>query len=234
MADEGATVLLIEDEPAIRRFVATAFKSQGWKIVEAQNGAEGSRATRTHHVDLILLDLGLPDQDGLGWLKDYRTWSTGPVIVLSARTAEDEKVDALDAGADDYLTKPFGVAELLARVRATMRRRRATARSMDAVRNIGAIRVDLEARKVTRNGLLVHLTPIEYRILTLLLAQAGRVITHRALLREVWGPAHSSDGHYLRVHVAHLRGKIEEHPAQPTLILTEPGVGYRLNSTDSD
>jgi two-component system KDP operon response regulator KdpE len=234
MAEYLPTVLLIEDEPAIRRFLATAFVSEGWKVLEAATAKGGARESRVSHVDLTMLDLGLPDGDGLNLLVEYRKWSTGPVIVLSARSDERDKVAALDAGADDYLTKPFGVAELLARVRATMRRRRASVATMGAKRVFGAVAVDLDARIVTKNGRRIHLTPIEYRLLTLLIAQAGRVMTQRALLNEVWGPSHVEDTHYVRVHMAHLRAKIEDQPAQPTLILTEPAVGYRLNTSPSD
>lgn len=229
MAEYVPTVLLIEDEPAIRRFLTTAFSSEGWKVIEAATAKDGARELRVSHVELTMLDLGLPDGDGLNLLTEYRKWSTGSVIVLSARSNENDKVSALDAGADDYLTKPFGLAELLARVRATMRRRRASANTMGAKRTFGAVVVDLDARVVTKHGQQVHLTPIEYRLLSLLIAQAGRVMTQPALLREVWGPAHAEDGHYVRVHMAHLRAKLEDEPARPTLILTEPAVGYRLN-----
>ena len=182
----------------------------------------------TRKPDLVIVDLGLPDGDGVDLIRDLRTWSGVPVIVLSARTDELDKVEALDAGADDYLTKPFGVAELLARVRATVRRRAQPAGSEKPAIAFGDIEVDLVARTVKRRGELVHLTPIEYRLLALLIANAGRVLTHRQILRDVWGPSHVESPHYVRVYMGHLREKLEDDPAQPKHLITETAVGYRL------
>jgi two-component system KDP operon response regulator KdpE len=182
----------------------------------------------TRKPDLIILDLGLPDGDGMEFLRDLRGWSKVPVIVLSARVGEQDKIEALDAGADDYLTKPFGVGELLARVRAASRRRRDLGAGVGSVFEFGDVKVDLGLRTVHKGATLVHLTPIEYRLLGLLIANAGKVLTHRQILREVWGPSHTDDGHYVRVYMGHLRQKLEDEPAQPKHILTETAVGYRL------
>lgn len=222
------TAIIIEDEPQIRRFVRTALQSEGWQIFEANTLAQGLSQTATRKPDVVILDLGLPDGDGIDLIHDLRSWSSVPIIVLSAREDESEKVKALDAGADDYLTKPFGVAELLARVRANQRRQRSTAAKDSQVFKFGTVRVDLSTRLIYRENVLVHLTPIEYRLLTVLIANAGRVLTQRTLLREVWGPSHSESSHYLRVFMSHLRQKLEADPTQPAHILTETGVGYRL------
>lgn len=222
------TAIIIEDEPQIRRFVRTALQSEGWQIFEANTLAQGLSQTATRKPDVVILDLGLPDGDGIDLIHDLRSWSSVPIIVLSAREDESEKVKALDAGADDYLTKPFGVAELLARVRANQRRQRSTAAKDSQVFKFGTVRVDLSTRLIYRENVLVHLTPIEYRLLTVLIANAGRVLTQRTLLREVWGPSHSESSHYLRVFMSHLRQKLEVDPTQPAHILTETGVGYRL------
>lgn len=227
-ASPTPTAIIIEDEPQIRRFVRTALQSEGWKIFEAHTLAQGLSQTATRKPDVVILDLGLPDGDGIDLIHDLRSWSSVPIIVLSARVDESEKVKALDAGADDYLTKPFGVAELLARVRANQRRQRSTAARDSQVFKFGTVRVDLSTRLVYREDVLVHLTPIEYRLLTVLIANAGRVLTQRTLLREVWGPSHSESSHYLRVFMSHLRQKLEVDPTQPAHILTETGVGYRL------
>jgi len=216
--------IVIEDEPQIRRFVRGALESEGWLVHEAG----------TRQPDLLVLDLGLPDGDGVGLIRDVRGWSAVPIIVLSARIDEADKIAALDAGADDYLTKPFGTGELLARVRANLRRPRAAAGgagsgdASEPLFRFGEIEVDRAARLVRRAGAEVHLTPTEYRLLGVLVANAGRVITQRQLLREVWGPSHSEQSHYLRIYMGHLRQKLEADPAQPKHLLTETAVGYRL------
>ncbi len=229
MSEPLPVAILIEDERHIRRFVRTALEAEGWLVHEAETMRQGLTDARTRRPDLIVLDLGLPDGDGAQFIREFRTWSKVPVIVLSARVGEQDKIAALDAGADDYLTKPFSVGELLARVRATSRRRQeAGANLAGAVFEFGDVKIDLSLRTAHKGGAAIHLTPIEYRLLSLLIANAGKVLTHRQILREVWGPAHSEDGHYVRVYMGHLRQKLEEDPAQPKHILTETAVGYRL------
>jgi two-component system, OmpR family, KDP operon response regulator KdpE len=228
MAEPLPVAILIEDERQIRRFVRTALEAEGWIVHETETMRQGLTDAGTRKPDLIILDLGLPDADGMEFLRDLRGWSKVPVIVLSARVGEQDKIDALDAGADDYLTKPFGVGELLARVRATSRRRMPAGSDSGAIFEFGDVKIDLSLRTAHKGGAPVHLTPIEYRLLTFLIANAGKVVTHRQILREVWGPAHSEDGHYVRVYMGHLRQKLEDDPAQPKLILTETAVGYRL------
>jgi two-component system KDP operon response regulator KdpE len=222
--------IVIEDEPQIRRFVRGALQTEGWQVHEATTLREGLAAAGTRQPDLLVLDLGLPDGDGVTLIRDVRGWSSVPIIVLSARADESDKISALDAGADDYLTKPFGTGELLARVRANLRRPRAAAggEEAQALFRFGDIEVDRAARLVRRASAEVHLTPIEYRLLAVLIANAGRVLTQRQLLREVWGPAQSDQSHYLRIYMGHLRHKLEADPAQPRHLLTETGVGYRL------
>lgn len=228
--------ILIEDEPQIRRFVRAALEAEGWLVHEADNLKKGLTETGTRKPDLLVLDLGLPDGDGLELIRDVRGWSSVPIVVLSARSDEADKIAALDAGADDYLTKPFGVGELLARVRANLRRPRAAngdsaadaASEADPLFRFGEVEVDRQARLVRRNGVEVHLTPLEYRLLTVLIANVGRVLTHRQLLRQVWGPAHAEQSHYLRIYMGHLRQKLETDPTQPRHFLTETAVGYRL------
>jgi two-component system KDP operon response regulator KdpE len=223
------TVVVIEDEPHIRRFVRTALEAEGWLVHEADTAQKGLSQAGTRKPDLLVLDLGLPDGNGLDLIRDVRGWSAVPIIVLSARSDEADKIAALDAGADDYLTKPFGVGELLARVRANLRRPRAAAlEASDPVFRFGEVEVDRTARLVRRAGVEVHLTPIEYRLLSVLMANAGRVLTHRQLLREVWGPSHAEQSHYLRIYMGHLRHKLEADPTQPRHLLTETAVGYRL------
>jgi len=228
MAESLPVAILIEDERQIRRFVRTALEAEGWSVHETDTLREGLTDAGTRKPDLIILDLGLPDGDGVEFLRDLRGWSNVPVIVLSARVGEQDKIAALDAGADDYLTKPFGVGELLARVRAASRRRLESGAAHGARFDFGDIKIDLSLRTVHKGDAPVHLTPIEYRLLTLLIANAGKVLTHRQILREVWGPSHSEGGHYVRVYMGHLRQKLEDDPAQPKHILTETAVGYRL------
>jgi len=225
----GPTAIVIEDEPQIRRFVRGALEAEGWQVHEAGLLRDGLAAAGTRQPDLLVLDLGLPDGDGLALIRDVRAWSSVPIIVLSARSDEADKIAALDAGADDYLTKPFGTGELLARVRANLRRpRTAGAEDAEPLFRFGDVEIDRRARVVRRGGAEVHLTPIEYRLLSLLVANAGRVMTQQLLLREVWGPSHGGQNHYLRIYMGHLRQKLEADPAQPRHLLTETGVGYRL------
>lgn len=228
--------ILIEDEPQIRRFVRAALEAEGWQVFESDTAQRGLVEVGTRKPDLLIVDLGLPDVNGLEVIRDVRGWSNVAIVVLSARTDESDKIAALDAGADDYITKPFGVGELMARVRANLRRPRAAAgdavpgapSAPDPVFRFGDVAVDRVARLVRRAGLEVHLTPIEYRLLTVLISNAGRVMTHRQLLREVWGPAHTQQSHYLRIYMGHLRQKLEVDPVQPRHLLTEIAVGYRL------
>jgi two-component system KDP operon response regulator KdpE len=221
--------VIVEDDPQIRRFVRGALEGEGWQVHDAQTLKQGIVEAGTRKPDLLVLDLGLPDGDGVDLIRDVRGWSTVPIIVLSARADENDKNEALDAGADDYLTKPFGVGELLARVRANLRRPRASGEAEEAsVFRFGDVEVDRGARLVRRAGAEVHLTPIEYRLLSVLVANAGRVLTHRHLLREVWGPSHIEQSHYLRIYMGHLRTKLEADSAQPRHLLTETAVGYRL------
>ena len=231
MSDPLPVAILIEDERQIRRFVRAALEAEGWSVHETDTMRQGLTDAGTRKPDLIILDLGLPDGDGVEFLRDLRDWSKVPVIVLSARVGEQDKIAALDAGADDYLTKPFGVGELLARVRATSRRRMQAGSDIASVFEFGDVKIDLSLRTGHKGQALVHLTPIEYRLLSYLIANAGKVLTHRQILREVWGPAHSEDGHYVRVYMGHLRQKLEDDPAQPKHILTETAVGYRLVQT---
>ncbi|NMM25804.1 MAG: two-component system response regulator KdpE [Glaciimonas sp.] len=228
MTEPIPIALLVEDEPHIRRFVRSAMEAEGWQIFEADTLQRGLIDAGTRKPDLIILDLGLPDGDGVEFILDVRKWSPTPIIVLSARVNEQDKIKALDAGADDYLSKPFGVGELLARVRATLRRQRQPAADADGAIRFGDVKVDLTARLVTKAGQQVHLTPIEYRLLTVLVKHIGRVVTNPQLLQEVWGPSHLDSSHYLRIYMGHLRHKLEDDPAQPKYLLTETAVGYRL------
>jgi two-component system, OmpR family, KDP operon response regulator KdpE len=227
MPNNDHLVLLIEDEQPIRRFLRASLTAVGYRVVEAASGEEGLRMAATQPPDLVILDLGLPGLDGLDVLRRLRDWLTAPILVLSARDQEKQKIEALDAGADDYLTKPFGVGELLARMRTALRHAQPKG-SESSILEVGEIRIDLAARVVSRGGERIHLTPLEYKLLALLMGNAGKVLTHRFLLREVWGPHDTRETHYLRVFVATLRRKIENDPAQPRYILTEQGIGYRF------
>jgi len=228
MSEPSFTVVLIEDDKQIRRFVRVSLEAQGMTVHEAETGQKGLVEAATRKPDLVIVDLGLPDTDGIDVIRELRGWTGLPIIVLSARTQEEEKVAALDASADDYLTKPFGVSELMARIRAHLRRRNQAQASETPVVAFGDVSVDLVLRRVVKNDENVHLTPIEYRLLSTLVRHAGRVLTHRQLLVEVWGPSHVESPHYLRIYMAHLRQKLERDPAQPEHIVTETGVGYRL------
>lgn len=220
-------ILIVEDEKEIRRFVLSALENEGWRVFDADTLQRGLIEAGTRKPDLIILDLGLPDGDGLDFIRDLRQWSSIPVIVLSARAEESDKVLALDAGADDYLSKPFGVAELLARVRVSLRRH-AQQNQESPLIQFSDIEVDLINRRVTRAGEDLHLTPIEFRLLTELIANAGKVLTQRQLLSSVWGPNYVEHSHYLRIYMGHLRQKLEAEPARPKHLLTETGVGYRF------
>ena len=235
MSNPHPVALIVEDEPSIRRFVRMALEAEGWVVHETETVRQGLLDAGTRRPDIVVLDLGLPDGDCVDYLKDLRAWSGVPVIVLSARTDEADKIAALDAGADDYLTKPFGVGELMARVRVAQRRAQSAAAAGQAgagpaetTFRFGEVEVDLAARRVHRAGEPVHLTPIEYRLLTHLITNAGKVLSHRQLLKAVWGPSHVDDNHYLRVYMGNLRQKLEQSPAQPQHLLTETAVGYRL------
>ena len=228
MSEPKTVIVAIEDDPQIRRFLRTGLESHGFQIHEADTGKLGLIEAANRKPDLVILDLGLPDMDGVEVVKKLREWSALPVIVLSARATETDKVAALDAGADDYLTKPFGLGELLARIRVALRHASASAQEKDAVFAVAGLKVDLPHRRVYRDGNEVHLTPIEYRLLTTLVKHAGKVLTHRQLLKEVWGPGHVERSHYLRIYMAGLRHKLETDPARPRFLLTEAGVGYRL------
>jgi two-component system, OmpR family, KDP operon response regulator KdpE len=228
MSESKPAVILIEDDPQIRRFLRTGLQSHGFEIHEAETGKLGLAEAANRKPDLVILDLGLPDVDGVEVVKALREWSAMPVIVLSARATETDKVSALDAGADDYLTKPFGLGELLARMRVALRRASGSDRDPGGVFAVANLKVDLAQRRVLVDGKEVHLTPIEYRLLAVLVKYAGKVLTHRHLLKEVWGPGYVERSHYLRVHMAALRHKLEADPARPRFLLTEAGVGYRL------
>lgn len=221
-----ATALVIDDEPQIRRLLRVTLEANGYRVIDAATGNDGLAQVAQRRPDVVLLDLGLPDLNGVTLLKRLREWSRVPVIILSVRDREDDKISVLDAGADDYITKPFGAGELLARLRAALRHNQG--QGADAIFHTGDLEVDMAARVVRKHGQEVRLTPIEYSLLRLFVTHAGKVLTHRQLLSEVWGPKAVDQSHYLRVHIAHLREKIEDDPAQPKLIITEPAIGYRL------
>ncbi|MBX9915946.1 MAG: response regulator [Nitrosomonas sp.] len=221
-------ILIIEDENQIRRFVRIALEAENFDVIEADSGTRGLIEASTRQPDLVIVDLGLPDLEGKEVIRQIRGWSEMPIVVLSARDREEEKVAALDIGADDYLTKPFGMPELIARIRAHLRRRQSNENQGDPIVHFGDVIIDLAAHAVTRSGVDVHLTPIEYRLLLSLINVRGRVVTHNQLMLAVWGPNYSERSHYLRVYMGHLRQKLEHNPAQPEFLLTELGVGYRL------
>ncbi|MBN3200472.1 MULTISPECIES: two-component system response regulator KdpE [Pectobacterium] len=222
-----ATILIVEDEKEIRRFVRQALEGEGCRVFDAETMQRGLLEAATRKPDLIILDLGLPDGNGIDYIRDLRQWSSLPVIVLSARTDEQDKIDALDAGADDYLTKPFGIGELLARLRVALRRHSNTQQETPLV-SFENITVDLLNRQVNRDGQELHLTPIEFRLLATLLASPGKVLTQRQLLTQVWGPNAVEHSHYLRIYMGHLRQKLESDPARPRHLLTETAIGYRF------
>ena len=229
MSDSLAHVLVVEDEPQIRRFVCDALRREGYTCSESANAIDALALAAGNEVALVLLDLGLPGMSGNEFIRELRTWSQVPILILSARNAEDDKIGALDLGADDYLAKPFGIGELLARARALLRRNgqdHDEAPSFD----FGDVHVDLSRRIVCRGGVEVHLTKIEYRLLAVLLANSGKVLTHRRLLQAVWGAGHSEQAHYLRIYLGRLRQKLELDPTQPKYFLTETGIGYRFQS----
>lgn len=233
IATDRPLVLIVEDEKAIRRFLRISLEQQEYRLLEAESGRQAMVMIKSRPPDLIILDLGLPDMDGVEIIDYVRSWSQMPIIVLSARNKDLDKVEALDRGADDYLTKPFSVSELQARLRAAFRHRsQAASPDGDAVFEAGDLRVELGTRRVIARGKEIHLTPVEYRLLTKLIEHADRVLTHRFLRQEVWGPSRMGGVHHLRVHMANLRRKIESDPARPRLLLTEQGVGYRLSTED--
>ena len=228
LSPQVPTVIVVEDEKQIRRFVRTSLEDEGCRVVEAGTSAQGLLECGNQKPDLVVLDLGLPDGNGIDFIRDLRAWSDVPILVLSARSHEKDKIQALDVGADDYLTKPFGVGELRARARALLRRQSRGGEGATPIIEFGDVQVDLSRRVVARAGETLHLTPIEYRLLCVLLANTGKVMTQRHLLRDVWGPASVESNHYLRVYVGHLRQKLEDDPTQPKYLLTETGVGYRF------
>lgn len=229
MSELGAVILVVEDEPQMRKFIRASLTSHGYRVIEAQGASEAVMMATSHNPEMVLLDLGLPDGDGIELTKQLREWSRVPIIVLSARGREDDKVAALDAGADDYLTKPFGVNELLARMRVALRHAQSWgADPSTQTFEFGQLKIDLVRREVFRGVEQLHLTPTEYKLLVLLAQNAGKVLTHRQILKDVWGPAHTAHTHYVRVHMAELRKKVEVDPSRPKLLVTEPGVGYRL------
>jgi two-component system KDP operon response regulator KdpE len=230
MTSAAHAVLIVDDEPQLRRLLCTTLAAEGFRVFEAENARRGLIEAASHKPDLVILDLGLPDADGHTVVRGIREWSSLPIVVLSARVDEQQKIAALDAGADDYVTKPFAVGELLARVRAALRRAARAPNDQVGPLKLGEVAIDLARRQATRGGEPLHFTPIEYRLLVALAQHGGMVATQRLLLREVWGPEHIDDPHYLRVYMKQLRQKIEPDPARPQYLLTETGVGYRLRT----
>jgi two-component system, OmpR family, KDP operon response regulator KdpE len=233
MSDVGALVLVVEDEPQMRKFIRASLMSHGHRVLEAERAGDVVMMVTSHNPELLLLDLGLPDGDGIDLTRQLREWCRVPIIVLSARGREEDKVAALDAGADDYLTKPFGVNELLARMRVALRHAQMTSAGV-AIKllEFEQLKIDLVQRQIFRGAEELHLTPIEYKLLVLLALNAGKVLTHRHILKEVWGAGYTTHTHYVRVHMAELRKKIEVDPSRPRLLVTEPGVGYRFRESN--
>lgn len=229
MAKTDPVIIVIEDDPSIRRFLRTSLSTQGFNVFEAATGKQAIVEVGIRKSDLVILDLGLPDMDGIEVIKTIREWSAVPIIILSARSSEQQKIDALDVGADDYLTKPFGFGELLARIRVALRHSiRPQEQSRSDVFVTANLKVDLLNRVVSVDEREIHLTPIQYRLLTVLVKHAGKVMTHQQILKEVWGPSYQENAHYLRIYMSQLRQKLETDPTQPKFLLTESGVGYRL------
>ncbi len=231
MTNANPIIVVIEDDPAIRLFLRTGLCAHGFKVFEADRGQQGIIEAGIRKPDIVILDLGLPDMDGIDVIKTIRGWSVMPIIILSARSTEQFKVDALDAGADDYLTKPFGLGELLARIRVALRHSVSSPeQELSGVFTTGALKVDLLKRQIFVGEREVHLTPIQYRLLSVLIKNAGKVLTHQYILKEVWGPSYRENSHYLRIYMSQLRQKLETDPTQPQYLLTESGVGYRLKA----
>ena len=229
--DPKQTILVVEDEPEIRQFLRSSLHAEGYRVVESPNGRRGELDAGMHKPDLAIVDLGLPDFDGIEVIRSIREWSPMPIIVLSARIQERSKIDALDTGADDYITKPFGVGELLARVRVALRHAMQPPTGKDL--SFGGVTINFETRRASKAGLEIHFTAIEFRLLACLAKHLGMVVTHKQLLQEVWGPTHAGDTHYLRVYMKQLRDKLEPDPVRPRYLLTETGLGYRLIADDS-
>jgi two-component system KDP operon response regulator KdpE len=231
MTEVPTRILVVEDEPQMQKFLRAALTSEGYRVIDATSGTEGLSLASAHNPELVLLDLGLPDVDGMEVTRGLREWYTRPIVVISARGQEQDKVRALDLGADDYLTKPFGTSELMARIRVALRHaNRSGEMKSEPVIAIGELRLDLDKRQVFAGAKEVHLTPNEYKLFAYLMKNGGKVLTHRQLLREVWGAAYASQTHYLRVYMVQLRHKLEADPARPKYLVTEPGVGYRLRT----
>ena len=227
----GSVILIIEDDSQIRRFLRATLTSNGYRLIESTTAQDGLRLVGLQHPDLIILDLGLPDMDGLEVTRRLREWTTTPIVILTARDQEKDKIAVLDAGADDYLTKPFSTGELMARMRVALRHALSSAGvAEEPVFTVGHLQVDLGSRQVHMDGVEIHLTPIEYKLLTTLVRYAGRVVTSRQLLKDVWGPTYTSESHYVRVYMGQLRRKLESDATRPQYIITEPGIGYRLKA----